>query len=125
MIYDTDVLIWFVRGNEKAARVFEKDPEKSISVQSYMELLQGARDQAEQEHLKDFIFTYDFAVLPLTENVGHRALIYVEEYALSSGMRSADALIAATAVENHAVLCTGNSRHFKAIKDLRLKAFRA
>jgi predicted nucleic acid-binding protein len=125
MMYDTDVLIWFVRGSEKAARVIENDGEKSISVQSYMELLQGAHDRTEQEHLKDFIFTHDFAVLPLTENVGHRALVYVEEYALSSGMRSADALIAATAVENNAVLCTGNSRHFKAIRDLRLKAFRA
>ena len=124
-MYDTDVLIWFMRGNEKAAGVFEKDAEKTISVQTYMELLQGARDRTEQEHLKDFIFAFDFAVLPLTENIGHRALVYVEEYALSAGMRSADAVIAATAVENNAVLCTGNTRHFRAVKDLKLKVFRA
>lgn len=125
MMYDTDVLIWFTRGNEKAARAFEKDADKSISVQTYMELLQGARDRTEQEHLKDFIFSYDFHVLPLSENVGHRALVYVEEYALPSGMRSADALIAATAVEHNATLCTGNATHFRAVKDLKLKAFRA
>ena len=124
MMYDTDVLIWFVRGNEKAARAFEKDSARCISIQSYMELLQGARDQAEQQHLKDFIFAFNFAVLPLSENIGHRALVYVEEYALSAGMRSADALVAATAVENNTALMTGNTRRFRAIRELQLKAFR-
>lgn len=125
MMYDTDVLIWFMRGNEKAARAFEQDDEKSLSVQSYMELLQGARDRVDQEHLKDFVFAFDFAILPLTENIGHRALVYIEEYALSDGMQSADALIAATAVENNLVLRTANTKHFRAVKDLRLKSFRA
>jgi len=44
--------------------------------------------------VKDFICDFDFAILPLSENIGHRALIYVEEYALSSNMRSGDAIIA-------------------------------
>ena len=125
MMYDTDILIWFSRGSEKAARAFEKDAEKSISIQSYMELLQGARDKAEQNHLKNFVYTFDFAVLPLSENIAHRALVYIEEYSLSSGMRSADALVAATAVENNAVLMTGNTKHFRAVNELRLKHFRA
>ena len=124
MMYDTDVLIWFVRGSEKAAAAFERDLERCLSIQSYMELLQGTRDKAEQEYLKDFIFTFDFAVLPLTENIAHRALVYVEEYSLATGMRSADALIAATAVENNIVLRTGNTKHFRAVRELRLKAFR-
>ena len=124
MMYDTDILVWFVRGNEKAARAFEKDSEKCLSIQSYMELLQGAKDKTEQKHLKDFIFSFDFAVLPLTENIAHRALVYVEEYAISSGMNSADALIAATAVENNCSLLTGNTKHFRAVKELQLKTFR-
>ena len=124
MMYDTDILIWFIRGNEKAARAFEKDSEKSLSIQSYMELLQGAKDKAEQKHLKDFIFSFDFAVLPLTENIAHRALVYVEEYALSSGRNAADARSAATAVENNRTLLTGNTKHFRAVKELDLKAFR-
>jgi predicted nucleic acid-binding protein len=124
MMYDTDILIWVQRGNARAARQVERDSERSLSVQSYMELLQGARDKAEQQLIKDFIFAFDFAVLPLSENIGHRALVYLEEYALSAGLRSADALIAATAVERNLELMTSNTKHFRAIKELRLKGFR-
>ena len=48
MMYDTHVLIWFIRGHEKAARAFENDSGKCLSIQSYMELLHGARDKEEQ-----------------------------------------------------------------------------
>jgi len=124
MMYDTDILTWIQRGHAKAARLVEKDRSKSLSVQSYMELLQGARDKAEQQVIKDFVYAFDFAILPLTENIGHRALVYVEEYTLAAGMRSADALIAATAVERNLELVTSNTKHFRAVKDLRLRAFR-
>ncbi len=124
MMYDTDILIWIQRGNEKAARLVGKDPEKHLSIQSYMELLQGARNKAEQQHIRDFIYSLDFSILSLSENIGHRALIYVEEYSLSSGMRSADALICATAIEHNFQLVSANTKHFKAVKELQLKAFR-
>ena len=123
-MYDTDILIWIQRSNAKAARMVEKDAEKSLSVQSYMELLQGARDKAEQQVVKDFVYAFDFQILPLSENVGHRALVYVEKYALAAGMGSADALIAATAVERNLELVSSNTKHFQAVGELRLKAFR-
>ena len=124
MMYDTDILIWIQRGNRKAARLVEKDQQRALSIQSYMELLQGARDKADQKVVKDFIYAFDFQILPLSENIGHRALVYVEEYALAAGMRSADALIAATAVERNLELVSSNTKHFKAVGELRLKAFR-
>lgn len=34
---------------------------------------------------------FDLPSFPLTENIGHRALVYVEEYGLASGMRAGDA----------------------------------
>jgi hypothetical protein len=124
MMHDTDILIWIQRGNRKAARLVEKDTARALSIQSYMELLQGARDRAEQRQIKHFLRAFDYAVLSLSENIGHRALVYIEEYALASGMRSADALIAATAVEGNLELLTSNTKHFRAVKDLRLRAFR-
>ena len=63
-------------------------------------------------------------MLPLTENIGHRAAIYIEEYSLSSRLGAADAIIAATATENNMTLVTGNEKHFKQIKGLKLKIFK-
>lgn len=124
MIFDTDIFIWVQRGNEKAARLMDRTPERYLSIQSYMELLQGAQNKAQHKYIKDFITSFGFIVLPLSENIGHRALIYIEEYALSSGMRSGDAVIAATAVENNMPLSSSNAKHYKIIKDLSLKVFK-
>lgn len=123
MIYDTDILIWVQRGNEKAAKLIEKDPNRHISIYSYMELLQGAKNKNHHKFVKDFIHDFRFKVVALTENTGHRALIYVEEYALSSNMRAGDAIIAATAVEHNLTLVSSNAKHFKAVKELQFRVF--
>ena len=65
-----------------------------------MELAQGARDRDDLRMIKRFLAELGFTVLPLTENIGHRSLVYIEEYGLSAGLRAGDAIIAATAVEN-------------------------
>jgi len=75
-------------------------------------------------HTKSFLADFGFRTLPLTENIGHRAAVYVEEYGLSDGLRAGDAIIAATATEANLVLCTGNAKHFRPIKDLKLGVFR-
>ncbi len=124
MLFDTDVLIWYLRGNEKAARVMETAESRHISVVSYMELLQGARDKKEIRLIRDFLKDLGFQTLPLTENIGYRASVYMEEYCLKIAMCLADALLAATAVDNHLPLCTGNKKHYKSIAELELKWFR-
>ena len=124
MIFDTDILIWVQRGSDKAAKLIEKNEDRYLSIQSYMELLQGAKNKTHHKYVKDFISEYEFSILPLTENIGHRALIYVEEHALSSNMRAGDAIIAATAVENNMILSSSNVKHFKVVYELQLKWFR-
>ena len=119
MLFDTDILIWLKRGNTKAAKVLDGVHERQISILTRMELLQGAENKIHLSYLESFIFEYGFVVLPLTENIGHRALIYLEEYSLSHGLRANDAIIAATAVENNLSLCSSNIKHFKSIKDLK------
>ena len=125
VIFDTDIFIWLQRGNEKAERLIDGEDERLMSVQSYMELLQGARDQRDQRIILEFFKQLDFEVLPLTENIGHRAAIYIEQYSLSHGLRAGDALIAATAAENGLTLCSSNAKHFRPIKELKLRIFRA
>jgi predicted nucleic acid-binding protein len=124
MFYDTDVLIWVFRGNAKAARLIDQDVDRSLSVVSFMELLQGSADKREIRLIKYFIKECAIAVLPLTENIGHRASIYMEEFGLASGLRVADALIAATAAENHLRLRTGDQQRFRTIRDLEISVFR-
>lgn len=124
MLFDTDVLIWVLRGNAKAAKAVDNESARGISIVTYMELLQGARDKAEMRAIKSFLTDLQFATLPLTENVGHRASIYMEEYSLSITMSMADALIAATAIEANEILMTGNEKHYKAVRELEIKRFR-
>ena len=124
MLFDTDILIWLQRGNEKAATAIDKTPDRFISIQTYMELLQCAKNKDQHRQVKDFLTSYGFIYLPLTENIGHRASIYIEEYTLKNSIQVGDALIAATAVENNLTLFSGNQKHFKAVKDLSLKIFK-
>lgn len=124
MLFDTDVLIWLFRGCESAARLVEREEQRYVSVVTYMELLQGARDRREAKAIKSFLVDLSFHMLPLTENIGHRASIYMEEYAMKAGLRLGDALIAATAVEHHLPLCTADRKHYRAIGELDLKVYR-
>ncbi len=124
MLFDTDVLIWLMRGNDKAAKLVDGTEDRRISVITYMELLQGARNKQEIKTIKSFLSDFSFLMLPLSENIGHRAMIYVEMHGLKVGMYIADALIAATAVENGLALLTANQRHYRAIPDLDMKVFR-
>ncbi|MBI2192910.1 MAG: type II toxin-antitoxin system VapC family toxin [Planctomycetes bacterium] len=124
MLFDTDVLIWILRGHERAAGLLDEQAERHVSVVTYMELFQGARNVEEMKQIKAFLPDLGMVMLPLTENIGHRASIYMEEYTLKVAMSMADALIAATAVENRIALCTADRRHYSCIRDLDLDLFR-
>lgn len=124
MLFDTDVLIWTQRGNLNAAAMIDTAQLRYISVQTLMELLQCAKVKAQHRLIKRFLADMNFTVLPLTHDIGHRALVYVEAHALASGMRAGDALIAATAVENELPLATANAKHFKAVSGLDLRVLR-
>jgi len=88
-----------------------------------MELVQGARDRQDLREIKSALTGNLFVTLPLSENIGHRAAVYMEEYALEAGLGVADAIIAATAMEYALPLATGNAKHFRVIRDLDLKPF--
>ena len=124
MIFDTDILNWVQRGHPKAAKLIDNTENRFLSIYSHLELLQNAKNKNQHRLINDFLTTFGFMILPLTENIGHRALIYIEEYTLSRGIRAGDAVIAATAIENNMTLLSGNAKHFRLIKELRLKIFK-
>jgi len=124
MIFDTDVIIWAQRGNIAAAKIIDKEQKRFMSLYSYMELLQLAPTKKQHHIIKKALIELDFVVLPLTQNIGHRAAVYIEEYSMGHGLRAGDAIIAATAVEDNLQLCSSNQKHFKCIKELDLKVFK-
>ena len=99
MLLDTDVLVWFFRGRESARAALAECASVELSAVSYMELVQGVRDKSELLGLRRTIGENGWRVIPVSEGISHRAVLYVERHALARGLRLADALIAATAVE--------------------------
>ncbi|NLG12830.1 MAG: type II toxin-antitoxin system VapC family toxin [Lentisphaerae bacterium] len=124
MLFDTDVIIWAFRGNSEAQHEINNAKPRQISIITYMELLQGARNKHEQKHIKQFLKAMSFEVLPITANISHRAAILIEEYALKAGLNISDALIFATANEHAIRLCSSNEKHFRHLPDLDTKPFR-
>jgi len=121
MMFDTDIIIWALRGRAWAQQLLVSTDSREISTATWLELVEGARDKRELASLRTMLADLDMRVVPLSEAIGVRAADYLERHALSSGLDALDAIIAATAVECGSVLATGNARHFKTIADLRIE----
>ena len=124
MLVDTDVLIWHLRGYRQASRSLDELPKLTLSAMSYLELIPGMRNKEELAAVRRMFELRDANVLPFTQEITRRATELMETLALSHGLQAADALIAATALEHHLTLLTGNSRHFEAVGGLGIEAFR-
>ncbi|MDH3348718.1 MAG: type II toxin-antitoxin system VapC family toxin [Desulfobulbaceae bacterium] len=124
MIIDTDVLIWYLRGNEKAYKVIENLNNFSISVITYMELVQGMRNKKELNSLRQALHAWNAKILYISEEISAKAMFAVEQHFLSHSMQLADALVAATAICHGIPLLTGNDKHYRIMKELQLKRFR-
>ena len=127
MIYDylvdTDVMIWYLRGNEKAKELLHS-LEFCISSITYMELLQGMRNKQELKKLQQMIHSWNIKVVYIDEEISAKALFYMEEYFLSHSMELADSLIGATCTKYGLMLVTANDKYYKILKDLEIKIFR-
>ena len=121
MIFDTDIFIWIQRGSVKAARLLENCNERFIAVQTYMELMQGAKNKTQLAQTRRFLKDFNIRVIPLSSEIGNLAMSLVEQYTLSHDLRSGDALIASTAIDQSQTLCTSNDKHYRQIPLLELQ----
>jgi len=124
MLVDTDVLIWYMRGNQKARQDIDRCPGVCMSVVTYMELVQGMRNKKELRALRDAMRRWEAKVIYLDHEISTRAASYVEEHFLSQSLQLADALIAATAVVHRLPILTADDRHYKVIGELSIERFR-
>jgi predicted nucleic acid-binding protein len=124
MVIDTDILIWYMKGNEKAYQAIENSNNFFISVITYMELVQGMRNKKELNNLRKALLAWNSKILYISEEISVKAMFFVEQHYLSHSIQLADALIGATAVTYGLPILTGNDKHYKILKDIQIKKFR-
>jgi len=123
VIVDTDVIIWYMRGNEKAYQAIENLNAFSISVVTYMELVQGMKNKHELNILRQTLRAWNSRIIYLSEDISAKAMFFVEQHFLSHSLELADALIGATAIAHGLPLMTGNGKHYKVLGELEIHKF--
>jgi len=122
MLLDTDVLIDFLRGYEKAVSFVNANSSRIIlSSVIVAELYAGVKGDAEQATLERFISL--FRVIPVDSEIAKTGGLYKRDFSKSHGVGLADAILAATAESENAELITLNTKHYPMIRGL-LPAYR-
>ena len=124
MFIDTDVIIWYMKGNEKAYKAIENSKNFFISVVTYMELVQGMRNKNELNNLRRALHVWNSKIIYISEEISVKAMFFVEQHYLSHSIQLADALIGATTIAYGLPILTSNYKHYKILKDVQIKRFR-
>jgi predicted nucleic acid-binding protein len=124
MVIDSDVLIWYIRGNKNAQKVINNNMPFKISVINYMEVIQGMKDKKELKLFQKYLKKWSVDILQINETISTRAMFLVEDYFLLSSLELGDAIIASTALENQEIILTGNDNHYKFIPNIQLQKFK-
>ena len=117
-LLDTDVIIDFLKGVEKA-KVFLQTyivHNLYISVVTEAELYAGIRNKKEEKILQDFLQI--LIILDVNEEIAISGGKIKNKYSKSHGTGLADAIIAATAIENDCTIVSLNKKHFPMTKDI-------
>ncbi len=116
ILVDTDVVVDFLRGYNKAVIYLKKHlHEIALSSIAVAELFAGVKDD-EKEKLDEFISL--FPVFPITIEIAKAGGMLKRDYHRSHGVGLADALMAATALVHNAELKTLNTKHYPMFKKL-------
>ncbi|MDR2132741.1 MAG: type II toxin-antitoxin system VapC family toxin [Clostridiales Family XIII bacterium] len=124
MLIDSDVLIWYIKGNANAQNAINKNIPFRISVINYMEVLQGMKDKKELKLFQKYLKKWSVGIIQINENISTRSMFLVEDYHLSHSMELGDAIIASTALENQETILTGNDKHYKFIPNIQVQKFK-
>ncbi len=119
IIVDTDIIIKIFRGDMEKRELLEPiQDELGLSMITAMELISGAKSKKREFEVSKTVKAY--ILYELTLNVGTRAYAIIKKYHLRHTITIADALIAATAIENKLPLYTDNLNDYIFIKELQL-----
>lgn len=113
---DTNVFSKVFKG-DLAVTSFVESLEAVIDITIYIECLQGSKSNQEKRIVKKVLD--NFPLLPITPRTSERAIELIDKYSNSHGLLLADALIAATALENDLTVLTYNVGDFQFIANLK------
>lgn len=113
---DTNILSRIFKGDLEVRKFVEK-LECAIDATIYIECLQDSKSNQEKRIIEKYLMR--FPLLPITPESCVRAIDLIRSYSNSHGLLLADALIAATALENDLTLVTYNADDFKFINNLK------
>lgn len=119
-LIDTDVMVDVSRRNAAAATCVDSLDDITISFITAHELIVGARNQRDADGIDALVRAYPVHA-DLDGRITGRAYQLLKRHAKSDGLRTFDALIAATAIENGFTLVSKNRKHFQMISDLNLQ----
>ena len=118
ILVDTDVLIDFLRGNDKAISFIDECAAHIIlSPIVIAELYAGVKGDNERTVLDNFVSI--FHVVPIDADIAKAGGLYKRDFGKSHGVGLADAILAATADKENAELKTLNVKHYPMIKGLK------
>ena len=118
ILVDTDVLIDFLRGNDKAISfIDELSPRIILSPIVIAELYAGVKGTNELTVLDNLISI--FRVVPIDSEIVKAGGLYKRDFGKSHGVGLADAILAATADKENAELKTLNVKHYPMIRGLK------
>ncbi len=69
MLVDTDVLIWYLRGNKSAFEIIESQNGFFVSTVTYIELVQGMRNKNELTELRNAFRIWNTKILYINEDI--------------------------------------------------------
>ena len=118
ILVDTDVMVDYLRGHDKAV-VFVKKHAGRIILSSIVvaELYAGVKGDAEQATLDDVVSL--FRVVPVTVDIAKAGGLLKRDFGKSHGLGLADAVVAATAQVENAELSTLNVKHYPMVRGLK------
>jgi predicted nucleic acid-binding protein len=105
-LFDTNILIDYLNGRVEAQAELARHRRRAISVVTWMEVLAGARNQAEEDVIE--MFLRDFTLIELSRRIAREAVALRRE----RKVRLPDAIIWATARHESALLVTRNTKDF-------------
>jgi predicted nucleic acid-binding protein len=115
-LLDTNVLSKVFK-NDLPVIQFVESLEAAVDATIYIECLQGSKSNYEKRIVEKYLAR--FPLLPITPATSSSAIDLIRAYSNTYGLMIADALIAATALENDLTIVTYNVDDFKFVQGLK------